>query len=93
MVSKFQQALNNGFPSIWSLHIAFLVAAINELDILAADIGNAYLRIWSYAARPVIIARTMHGLKSSGAAWHAQLSETLYSMNFKPSLADPDIWP
>ena len=29
---------------------------------------------------------------SSGAAWHAQLSETLYSMNFKPSLADPDVW-
>jgi hypothetical protein len=34
----------------------------------------------------------MYRLKSSGAAWHAQLSETLYSMNFKPSLADPDVW-
>jgi hypothetical protein len=34
----------------------------------------------------------MYGLKSSGAAWHAQLSKTLYGMNFKPSLADPDVW-
>lgn len=34
----------------------------------------------------------MYGLKSSGAAGHAQLSETLYSMDFKPTLADPDVW-
>jgi hypothetical protein len=34
----------------------------------------------------------MYGLKSSGAAWHAQLSSTLYSMDFKPTLADPDVW-
>lgn len=33
----------------------------------------------------------MCGLKSSGAAWHAQLSETLQSMNFKPTLRDPDV--
>jgi len=26
-----------------SVHIAFLVAALNDLDILAADIGNMYL--------------------------------------------------
>jgi len=34
----------------------------------------------------------MYGVKTSGAAWHAQLSETLYSMDFKPTLADPDVW-
>ncbi|MFN9982546.1 MAG: hypothetical protein ACK53Y_21640, partial [bacterium] len=33
-----------------------------------------------------------YGLKSSGAAWHAKLSETLRGMNFKPSYADPDVW-
>jgi hypothetical protein len=26
-----------------SVHLAFLIAALNELDILSADIGNAYL--------------------------------------------------
>jgi hypothetical protein len=40
----------------------------------------------------VIVVRAMYGLKSSGAAWHAQLSSTLRDMNFTPSLADPDVW-
>jgi hypothetical protein len=88
-----------------SVRIAFFIAALNELDILAADIGNAYLQAPvseqvhttpspefgpSSQGQSVIVVRAIYGLKSSGAAWHAQLSETLYSMNFKPSLADPD---
>jgi hypothetical protein len=28
----------------------------------------------------VIIVRALYGLKSSGASWHTQLSETLYSL-------------
>jgi len=90
-----------------SIRIAFLIAALKELDILAADIGNAYLqapareRVHTTAGpefgptrqrQMVIIVRAMYGLKSSGAAWHAQLSETLYGMDFKPTLADPDVW-
>jgi hypothetical protein len=34
----------------------------------------------------------VYGLKSSGAAWHAKLSEMLQSMDFTPSYADPDAW-
>jgi len=90
-----------------SIRIAFLVAALNDLEILSADIGNAYLQapareqVHTTAGpefgparqgQTVIIVRAMYGLKSSGAAWHAQLSETLYSMDFKPTLADPDVW-
>jgi len=90
-----------------SIRIAFLIAALNDLEILSADIGNAYLqapvreRVHTTAGpefgptrqgQTVIIVRAMYGLKSSGAAWHAQLSETLYGMDFKPTLADPDVW-
>jgi hypothetical protein len=90
-----------------SVRIAFLIAALNELDILAADVGNAYLqapareKVHTTAGpefgpnnigRTVIIVRAMYGLKSSGAAWHAHLSETLRGMNFTPSYADPDVW-
>ena len=38
-----------------SVHMAFLIAALNDLEILACDIGNAYLnvpckeRIWFVA--------------------------------------------
>jgi hypothetical protein len=90
-----------------SVRIAFLVAVLNDLEILAADIGNAYLqapareKVHTTAGpefgpnndgKTVIVVRTMYGLKCSGAAWHAKFSETLRSMNFKPSLADPDVW-
>jgi hypothetical protein len=90
-----------------SVHFGFLIAALNDLDILAADIGNAYLQAPArekvhttagpefgpnHVGKTVIIARAMYGLKSSGAAWHAQLSQTLHDMNFKPSPADPDVW-
>jgi hypothetical protein len=89
------------------VRIAFLIAALNELDILAADVGNAYLqapareKVHTTAGpefgpnnigRTVIIVRAMYGLKSSGAAWHAHLSETLRGMDFTPSYADPDVW-
>jgi hypothetical protein len=90
-----------------SICIAFLIAALNDLEILSADIGSAYLqaptreKVHTTAGpefgptrqgQSVIIVRAMYGLKSSGATWHAQLSETLYGMDFKPTLADPDIW-
>jgi hypothetical protein len=90
-----------------SIRIAFLIAALNDLEILSADIGNAYLQALarekvhttagpefgpSNIGKTVVIVRAMYGLKSSGAAWHTQLSETLYSMDFKPTLADPDVW-
>jgi hypothetical protein len=75
-----------------SVRIGFLIAALNDLDILAADVGNAYLqapareKVHTTAGpefgptnvgKTVIIVRAMYGFKSSGAAWHAKLSETL----------------
>ena len=75
-----------------SVRIAFLVAALNDLEILAADIGNAYLqapareKVHTTAGpefgpnnvgKTVMVIRAMYGLKSSGAAWHAKFSETL----------------
>jgi len=90
-----------------SVQIGFLLAALNDLDILAADVGNAYLQAParekvhtmdgpefgpSNVGKTVIIIRAMYGLKSSGAAWHAKLSDTLRGMNFRPSYADPDVW-
>jgi hypothetical protein len=90
-----------------SVRIGFLLAALNDLDILAADVGNTYLQAparekvhttagpefgASNVGKTVINVRAMYGLKSSGAAWHAKLSETLRGMNFRPSYADPDVW-
>jgi hypothetical protein len=90
-----------------SVRIAFLVAALNDIEILSADIGNAYLnaptkeRVHTSAGpefglnrigQVVIIVKALYGLKSSGAAWHSVLAEVIHSMGFQASLADPDIW-
>jgi hypothetical protein len=89
-----------------SVRIGFLLAALNDLDLVAADIGNAYLqastkeKIYAIAGpefgelqgKTMIIVRALYGLKSSGAAWHEHFANTLYDMKFKPSYADPDVW-
>jgi Reverse transcriptase (RNA-dependent DNA polymerase) len=89
-----------------SVRIAFLLAALNDLEIVAADIGNAYLNapccecvytkcgkeFGSDEGKYAIIMQALYGLKSSGAAWHAHFAETLTDLSFEPSLADPDVW-
>jgi hypothetical protein len=90
-----------------SVRIALLVVALNNLDILAADIGNAYInaeareKVYFIAGnefgearkgQTIIITRALYGLKSSGAAWRAHMAETLHSLGYTSSLADPDVW-
>ena len=40
----------------------------------------------------MVICKALYGLKSSGAAFHAHLVETLYDIGFVPTWADPDVW-
>ena len=90
-----------------SVRLAFLVAALNDLNILAGDIQNAYLhaptkeKLYFYAGsewradegRPVVIVRALYGLKSSALMWRNHLADTLGNfMGFQSSLADPDVW-
>ena len=76
-----------------SVRLGLLVAAINGLDILAADISNAYLNapcrekvhvhvgeeLFGKAniGKIAIIVRALYGLKSAGASWRKHLSETI----------------
>ena len=89
------------------MRIALLIAALNDLDIMACDIGNAYLnapcreKIW-FVAGPefgskqgqiVKVVRALYGLKSSGALWRNMLQETIQTeMGFVPTQADPDVY-
>ena len=80
-----------------SVRIEFLLASLNELDIFACDIGNAYLnakfreKLWTESGTEfgnqkgivMIISRALYGLKSSGAAWRGKLAETLMSLRCK----------
>jgi hypothetical protein len=89
-----------------SVRIGFLLAALNNLDLVSIDIGNAYLqaknkeRVYTIAGpefgelqgQKIIIVRALYGLKSSRAAWHDHFAANLHDMNFQPSYADPDVW-
>jgi Reverse transcriptase (RNA-dependent DNA polymerase) len=89
-----------------SVRLAFLIAALNDLNILVADIGNAYINAMTKekvytaagkefgdcAGQTIIITRALYGLKSSGAVWRLHLAQTLRDMDFKSSYVDPDIW-
>jgi hypothetical protein len=89
-----------------SVRLMFLIAALNDLDIFACDIGNAYLnapckeKIWFVGGtemgedkgKVMIVTRALYGLKSSGYAWHQMMSQTLRELSFEPSVADTDIW-
>ena len=74
-----------------SVRIMFMVAALNDIDVLCTDIGNAYLNAVNrekvhvivgpelfgkqYSGQYAVIVRALYGLKSAGAAWHAHLSK------------------
>lgn len=89
-----------------SVRIAFVIAAMHDLDLWAADIGNAYLnapcreKIWTLAGsefgtekgQVMIIDKALYGLKTSGASWRAMLSETMKDLQFVPTKADPDVY-
>ena len=65
-----------------SVRIAFLIAGLNNLDVLACDIGNVYLnapcreKVWfeagtefgSRKGRPVKVVWALCGLKTSGTS-------------------------
>jgi hypothetical protein len=91
---------------IMSVRLGFMLAALNDLDVCAADIGNAFLygksREKAYviagrefgrlAGKPLIIDKGLYGLRSSSARFHEHLSAKLRSMGYKPSKADADFW-
>jgi hypothetical protein len=89
-----------------SVQIAFLIAALNDIEIMACDVGNAYLntpcckKVW-FTAGPkfgsrqgtvVKVVGALHGLKSSGAAWREMFNAPVLEMGFVSSIADPDVY-
>ena len=89
-----------------SVQISSLLVGLNELDVQAADISNAYLNapcrelIWIVAGPEfgsnegcdMKVVRAWYGLKSSGASWHTTLSQTMMDMKYTRCKADHDVW-
>ena len=89
--------------SVW---IELAIAALNNLEVLACGIENAYLtvdcreRVWVVAGHDfgskdgnnMLVRNSLYGLKSSGAVFRAFLVETLDAMGYRPIYAEPELW-
>ena len=76
-----------------TVRLAFLLATMNRLKILVADIGNAYLNAPcrekvhvtvgpelfgdEHAGKTAVIVRALYGLRSAGASWRSHLSNAI----------------
>jgi Reverse transcriptase (RNA-dependent DNA polymerase) len=89
-----------------SVRLAFLIAALNDLDIMSCDLENAYLnapcreKIWFEGGiecgedqgKVCVVVRSLYGLKSAGAAFRSSLAQIIQDLGYESSKADPDVW-
>ena len=96
-----------GVVSRESVRIAFTYAALNDLDIFAGDIQNAYLQAPSSrkdyiicgpefglenVGRVALIHRALYGGKTAGRDFRNHLRSCMMHLNFTSCPADPDVW-
>jgi hypothetical protein len=89
-----------------SVRILLTIAALNDLDILGADVQNAFLtapnkeKCWMIAGpefgseegKTFLVVKALYGLKSASFSFRSYMAEKLTSMGFQSSMADPDVW-
>jgi Reverse transcriptase (RNA-dependent DNA polymerase) len=81
--------------------------ALNDLEVLGADISVAYLnakaaeKVYTLAGKEfgpekegeiVVIMRALYGLRSSGRAWRDHMAATLRDGGYSSCKSDPDVW-
>ena len=96
-----------GVVSRESVRIAFTYAALNGLDVQAADIQNAYIQAPSSrkdyiicgpefglenVGRVALIHRALYGGKTAGRDFRNHLRGCMRHLNFTSCPADPDVW-
>jgi hypothetical protein len=89
-----------------TVRIALMLAALNDLQVKAGDVLNAYItapvkeKVWTIlgpefgndAGKGPVIVRALYGLKSAGAAFCTHLASFMHQMGYTSCKADPDIW-
>jgi hypothetical protein len=89
-----------------SVRIVLTMAALNDLEVKAADIQNAYLtapvseKIWTRlgpefgedAGKVALIVRALYGLKSAGASFRNHLADYMRELGYESCKADADVW-
>lgn len=90
-----------------SVRLGFLVAALNDLGVLSADVAGAYLNapcaekvhtilgpeFGDDEGKIAVIKKALYGLRSAGFAWRSYCAEIMrVSLEFQPCRADQDVW-
>ena len=89
-----------------TVHIALTIAALNDLEVKASDVQNAYLtapcaegiytrlgpEFGPDQGRLAVIVQALYGLKSAGASFSRHISDCMRTVGFEPCKADPDLW-
>jgi hypothetical protein len=96
-----------GVISRESVRIALTYAALNDLEVMAADIRNAYLQAPSSQkdfiicgpkfglenqGKKALITKALYGGKSAGKDFRNHLRSCMRHLDFESCLADPDVW-
>ena len=89
-----------------TVRIALMIAALNDLEVKASDVMNAFLtapcakNIWTTlgpefrddVGKKDIILRALYGLKLVGARFGNHIAECMRLLGYEPCRADPDLW-
>jgi hypothetical protein len=89
-----------------TVHIALLMAALNDLNVKVGDVLNTFItapitkkvrtvlgpEFSSDTSKSAIIVHALYGLKSAGAAFCTQLASFMCQMSYTTFKADPDLW-
>ncbi len=97
----------SGVVSMEGRRIGFFLAKLNDLQVCAGGIGNAFLygftqeKVYIVAGpefgpklvgKWILIEKSLYGLASSAARYHEYCSEQLAKLGFKPTKEDSEIW-
>jgi Fe-S-cluster containining protein len=90
-----------------SVRLGFLIAALNDLSVLSADVAGAYLNapcaekvhtilgpeFGDHEGKIAVIKKALYGLRSAGFAWRSYCAEIMRTcLEFSPCRADQDVW-
>ena len=100
------KSIYSGIVSIRTPRLVIFLAKLNNLEVWAADIGNAYLEAKTkeklyIVAGPefeeleghiLVMYKALYGLKSSGLRSSQKIHDIMLDMGLSPCKADPCVW-
>ncbi len=89
-----------------TVRIALTIAALNDLEVQAGDIQNAFLcapceekvytklgpEFGANEGKYAIIVRALYGLASASASFSRHIADCMRHLGYSPCRADPDLW-